>query len=214
MKFYHWAPFRQFSQVRAACKEYLQKFCFTAFPILFLGKKAIWKRVAGCKEAIKLLNEATIESLETFVIRYIYNDRNSGTLAQMRKRIWTRTKNKNRKTLARIGPDKISNDLRTKRVQYHIRFLESFTDPIEAENPLDNGYVWINGSCVPRKSDEPALPLTLRNANDCDGNENQKENDDNEEEVEEDDDYDESFDEEVELSKNGSSDEDVSDSEN
>ena len=163
---------------------------------------------------MKLLNEATVDSLEKFVIKYIYNDRNSCTLAEMRKRIWSRTKKKNRKTLARIGPDKISNDLRTKRVQYHIRVLESFADPMEAENPLDNGYVLMNGSCVPRMSDEPALPHTLRNAIDCNGNENQKENDDNEEEVEEDDDYDESFDEEVELNKNESSDEDDSDSEN
>jgi len=126
------------------------------------GKKAVWKRVDGCIEAINHLQKATPDSLEKFVIKFIYNDKKSNTLKEMRKNIWRKTKLKNKKTLARIGPEKSSNDLRTTRVLYQIKNLESFANPSETGTPLDNGYTIINGVCRPKTSHEPALPTKLR----------------------------------------------------
>ena len=91
-------------------------------------------------DEVKLLEDICPENLETFLIKYIYNDTVSKSLPEMRKNIWNRTKIKNRKTLARIGPDKISNDLRIKRVLFQIKVAESFENPTEPGSPLDNGY--------------------------------------------------------------------------
>ena len=107
------------------------------------------------------MKEATPDSLEKFVIKFVYNDKKSNSLKEMRKNIWRKTKHKNKKTLARIGPEKSSNDLRTMRVLYQIRNLESFANPTEIGNPLDNGYILINGVCYPKTSNEPALPTKL-----------------------------------------------------
>ena len=127
----------------------------------FPGKKAIWKRVAENKEAINLLKEATLSSMERFVIKFVYNDKSSTSLHEMRRKNWQNTKKKNKKTLARIGPDQSSNELRTKRVLYQINVIESFSNPHETKSPLHNGNVALNGMCVPQRSNKPVLPSKL-----------------------------------------------------
>ena len=49
-----------------------------------IGKKQVWKRTATSVEAQKLLEELSDESLVKFTIRYIYNDKRSKTLAEVR----------------------------------------------------------------------------------------------------------------------------------
>ena len=43
-----------------------------------------------------------------------------------------------------------------------VRSMESFSRQTENENPLENGYVLVNGTCCPKTSNEPALRSILQ----------------------------------------------------
>ena len=107
------------------------------------------------------MQEQTPENLEKFVVKYMYNDPVSKTLPEMRKRVCSRTKKKNKKTLARIGPDKVSNEWRTKRILYQIDVMESFQSREEPGSPLNHGYQLQDGFCIPITNTDSALPKSL-----------------------------------------------------
>ena len=50
------------------------------------GKKCIWKQVEKSKEAQDLLRDLSEDSLRKFTIRYIYSDKGSESLAEMRRK--------------------------------------------------------------------------------------------------------------------------------
>ena len=155
--------------------SYLVKF---SFQIHFFNYRemTVWRRVEKSVEARCLLQDPTSENLETFVIKFIYNDSVSSTLVGMRKKKWWRTKKKNKKTLARLGPDKVSNEWRTKRVIYQIHVMESFQSSEEPGSPLDHGYKLDDGFCVPITNTDLALPESLVDICDRNGTENNDNN--------------------------------------
>ena len=57
-----------------------------------IGKKSIWKNVIRSSEAKDLLRDFSNTALKDFVIKYIYNDRKSSTLAEMRENRWSKMK--------------------------------------------------------------------------------------------------------------------------
>ena len=74
-----------------------------------IGEKTVWARVAKSAEARNLLSNLSQENLNKFVIKYIYNDKLSKSLGEMRCKKWKKMKNKKGKSLARFGPDEDSN---------------------------------------------------------------------------------------------------------
>ena len=57
-----------------------------------IGKKTVWARVEKSAEARDLLSNLSQENLNTFVIKYIYNDKLSKNLGEMRCNKWKRMK--------------------------------------------------------------------------------------------------------------------------
>ena len=57
--------------------------------------------------------------LNKFVIKYIYNDKVSTTLTEMRAQKWKNMKNRKAQTFAKIGPDVDSDFHRNERVRMY-----------------------------------------------------------------------------------------------
>ena len=127
-----------------------------------VGKKTVWLRVEKNVEARQLLSNLNQDNLTKFVIRYIYNDKNSSSLSEMRLRKWKKMKSKKAKSIARLGPDTNSNFHRNERVMYHVNNLLNFMDPCQPPDPLEsNGYFIQNNLCQPIMSSLPPLPENL-----------------------------------------------------
>ena len=112
-------------------------------------------------EGQELLSCLTDETLTKFIIKYVYNDKNSNSLGEMRATKWKKMKSKKAKSLARLGPDEDSNAQRNKRVLYQSNIFLNFQSPDSPPNPLDNGYCIHNGLCVPLMYTRPSLPKNL-----------------------------------------------------
>ena len=121
------------------------------------GKKGIWKNVIKDKDnAINLLKELSVDSLRKFIIQFVYNDKISKTLTEMRESRWKRMK---RKCFARLGIDEDSHQRRFERVRYIVNQIESYENKYESKNPLTNGYrLDENMNCVPLRFIKPAMP--------------------------------------------------------
>ena len=108
-----------------------------------IGERTVWKRVKKSVAARQLLSNLTQESLHKFIIRYIYNDKRSNTLGEMRAKSM---KTKKAKSIARFGPDRNSNYYRNQRVIYHVNVLLNFQNSSAPPSPLnENGYFIQNG---------------------------------------------------------------------
>ena len=70
-----------------------------------------------------LLTNLSHENRSKFVIKYIYNDKVSTTLTEMRAKKWKKMENRKEKTFARTGPDVDSNFYRNERVMYYVHVL-------------------------------------------------------------------------------------------
>ena len=124
------------------------------------GKKSVWNNVKKSIDGISMLKEMSDDSMRKFVIKHIYNDNKSETLAEMRKTKW---KGMKKKCFARLGIDEDSFIQRCKRVRYVIQQIENFRDSQECGNPLMSGYkINMNMKCVPEKYSEAAIPDHLR----------------------------------------------------
>ena len=119
-----------------------------------IGKLSIWNRIIKSKEAQDLLMIFTPDSIRKFVIKFVYNDSSSETLAEMRWKRWRRMKKKDFK---RIGIDEDTN--KERRVLFNVSSIENFEDPAEFGNPLLNGYqLNEERQCVPVRYTTIALP--------------------------------------------------------
>ena len=63
-----------------------------------------------------LLTHLSHGNLNTFVIKYIYSNKVSTTLTEMRAQKWKNMKNRKAQTFARIGPNVNSNFQKSERV--------------------------------------------------------------------------------------------------
>ena len=125
-----------------------------------VGKKTIWKNVLRNKEARDLLCDLSDEALIKFVIKYVYNDKKSTTLAEMREARWTKMK---KKSLSRVGIDTDTCLQRNQRVRYQVKLLENFDQSTLECCPLTSGYQMSQNSCTPLRYTKPALPSQLVN---------------------------------------------------
>ena len=126
-----------------------------------IGKITVWKRVQKSKEARELLSNLSQDNLNRFTIKYIYNDKSSNSLGEMRAQKWKRMKTKKVKSIARIGPDEDSNTHRNDRVMYHVNVLLNFRNPSAPPNPTNHGYFILNGLCLPIMNTMASLPDEL-----------------------------------------------------
>ena len=144
-----------------AVRAYVVSGCDSISAYFGKGKKSIWPAVQKSEEAQALLRELTEESLRKFTIKFVYNDKKSETLAEMRQNKWKKIKKKKNK-FERIGIDEDSHSQRSKRVAFVVKSIENFRDPSEYGNPLDNGYVLNEHfKCVPLRYTKDALPDEL-----------------------------------------------------
>ena len=123
------------------------------------GKRTIWKNVLRSEEAKKLLLDFSDEAMIKFIIRYVYNDHKSETLAEMREKRWNKSK---KKSLVRAGIDEDTCRLRNKRVRFQTSILENFRNNDSYSNPtVYGGYMIENGICVPLRYNKQPLPNDL-----------------------------------------------------
>ena len=126
-----------------------------------VGKRTVWKRVQKSTEAQMFLTNLSHENLNKFVIKYIYDDKVSTTLTQMRAQKWKNIKNGKAKAFARIGPDVDSNFHRNERVMYYAHLLLNFQNPAVPLCPINHGYQILNGLCMPIMHSKSPLPDEL-----------------------------------------------------
>ena len=100
-----------------------------------------------------------ISNMEQFTIQYIYNDKESTTLAEARARKWVAMKNK---STLRVPPDTDSHAVKVTRANYQTYILLNFMSPDLSPSPLQHGWCLKVGKCVPIRYTLPALPNTLR----------------------------------------------------
>ena len=130
--------------------------CDTVSSFYGIGKKAVWKNVLRSQEAKDLLLDFSDTALNEFVIKYVYNDKNSVTLSEMREKRWGRMK---KKSLARAGIDEDTSLLRKKRVRYQSFQLENFHLQTNENSPVLNaGYTMDGNVCIPIRYAQQALP--------------------------------------------------------
>ena len=131
-----------------------------------IGKKSIAGRVESSAEAKRLLSQcgaelpaaqSTLQDMEKFVIKYVYNDKKSKTMTEARVSKWRVQKIK---SIMRLPPDTSSLRLHLQRANYLAYIQKQFmlkTHP----SPLGHGWSVVNGFCMPEKSSAPALPSSI-----------------------------------------------------
>ena len=131
-----------------------------------LGKKSIADRVESSMEAKRLLSrcgtelpatQSTLGDLETFVIKYIYNDKKSKSITEARASKWRMQK---KKSIMRLPPDTSSLQLHLERANY-LAYIQKQFMLKKHPSPLGHGWHVANGLCIPEKSSAPALPFSL-----------------------------------------------------
>ena len=124
--------------------------CDTISSFYGIGKRTVWKREEKNIEVQGLLLTLTHESLNKFIIKYVYNDKNSKSFGEMRTLKWNKMKNRKAKSFSRLGP-----------VIYQTNILLNFQSSDGPTNPLEYGYEIRNKFCVPLLYTKPALPDNL-----------------------------------------------------
>jgi hypothetical protein len=138
---------------------YIMTGCDSVSSFYGIGKKTVWKRILHSTEAQQLLCDFSDDALVKFTIRFIYNDKKSETLAEMREKRWQRMK---KKSLTRVGIDKDTCVLRNKRVRYQSTIFENYANQSSPDCPLLNGgYTRDGDKCVPIRYTKLPLPEKL-----------------------------------------------------
>ena len=131
-----------------------------------IGKIKVTKRVKKSPDARKLLSacgenimitDDDIQKLTKFVIKYIYSDYKSKTIAEARASRWKQQK---RKSLIRMIPDMDSLIHHIKRANY-IAYIQKNFSFKDHPSPLDKGWHMENGVCLPTRSRLPSLPPSV-----------------------------------------------------
>ena len=104
------------------------------------------------------MNEIIYAKVSLFVIRFIYNDKKSKTLAESRCLIWKRMK---KKTTQRLPPDEDTMRGHIIRSNYVIYMNLQYACPNALEAPYNHGWLSQDGVCVPRRYKNPTLPTSL-----------------------------------------------------
>ena len=134
--------------------------CDSVSSFFGIGKKSVWKNTKSSEEARALLLDFSDQSLIKFTIKYVYNDKESSTLAEMRAKKWDAMK---KKSLARVGIDEDTCVLRNKRVRYQSYVFEHFYEACTSSPVLNGGYTRDGKYCMPIKYTKSAMPNCLEN---------------------------------------------------
>ena len=127
------------------------------------GKKLIHDRIMYSHDSRLLLesvgdsldmSEETAKDMSTFVIKYVYNDHDSDTLAEARAVYWH---SRGKRKLLRWPPDEESMQLHALRCNYLAYIYKNF-HLLDHPDPVGNGWHLQDGLCLPVKPQNPALP--------------------------------------------------------
>ena len=131
------------------------------------GRRTICKNAMDSVEARSMLStlgtclpviSSTIESMEMFTIRYIYNDHASKNLAEARANKWRKMKVK---AMQRLPPDPDSHAQHVARVNYQVYTLLKCNEPDAPPYPFGHGWIMVDGICQQQRFTAPLLPTTL-----------------------------------------------------
>ena len=104
------------------------------------------------------INEIVYAKVTLFVLRYVYNDKKSKTLAESRCLAWKRMKEKVTQKLP-PGEDTMRGHIFR---CYNVIFMNlQHGCPNAVEAPYKHGWISQNGVCVPRRYQIPALPPSM-----------------------------------------------------
>ena len=104
------------------------------------------------------INEIVYAKVTLFVLRYIYNDKKSKTLAESRSLLWKKLK---KKSTCRIPPNEDTMRLKILRCNYVVFMNLQYRCPNALESPNVHGWISDNGVFVARRYHGPALPPSL-----------------------------------------------------
>ena len=130
------------------------------------SKRLIADRLEKSQEAHNLLaacgtclpvTQGVITDLERFVIRYVYCDTKSKTLADVRAAKWRAQK---KKSTVRLVPDSDSLRPHLERANY-LAYLQRNYTLQSHPSPIGHGWHLVNGMCLPIRSTQPPLPPSI-----------------------------------------------------
>ena len=104
------------------------------------------------------INEIIYAKVTLFVIRYIYNDKKSKSLAESRSLIWKRMK---KKSTRRLPPDEDTMRLHILRCNYAIFMNLNYMSAVALEPPGAHGWISQDGVFLPRRYLMPPLPMSM-----------------------------------------------------
>ena len=131
-----------------------------------VGKGTVWKRDQKSTEAQMFLTQLLHEDLNTFAVKYIYNDKVNTTLTEIRAQTWKNIENRKAQAFARTRPDVDSNFRKNERVMYYANALLNFQNPASPICHINHGYQILNGLCMPMMhSKSPLLDELVERVN-------------------------------------------------
>ena len=110
--------------------------CDVTSNVFGVGRRTVWKQVQESTENQIVLTQLSHENLKKFVIKFIYKDKVSTTLTEMRAQKWKNLKNRKAQTFARIVPAVDSNFHRNERVTYYANVLLNVQNPAYHQHGL------------------------------------------------------------------------------
>lgn len=131
-----------------------------------VSKMLVASRIIKSEQARKLLTECgtqlsvsqkVIDDMGQFVIRFVYGDTTSKTAGEARAAKWRAQK---KKSTVRLMPDTDSLKQHLFRANYLAYLLKNFQLKSHP-SPIGHGWHLVNGLCLPVRSTEPPLPLTM-----------------------------------------------------
>lgn len=127
------------------------------------SKKTIYTRALKNKSFVKLASLG--ESLECrsgyeaslcgFVIQNVYGDNTSRKMSQARARKWRTMK---KKCTKRLPPDYETLTHHINRANYQCYTMLNYSDSDPLPDPLGNGWILVDGKCLPLRNSSSALP--------------------------------------------------------
>ena len=112
--------------------------------------------ISKCGESLPLSD--VLNNLKSFVICYIYGDKQSSYLNLACATKWKRQK---KKPLMRLLPDDDSLEQHIKRANF-LAYIQCHPDLRRYPSPIGHGWELVNGCCRPVRHTKPALPILLQ----------------------------------------------------
>ena len=113
--------------------------------------------IPKCGEGL-LLSDDVLNNLKSFVIRYIYGDKQSSSLNLACATKWKRQK---KKSLMRLLPDDDSLEQHIQRANF-LAYIQCHPDLRRYPSPIGHGWELVNGCCRPVRHTKPAVPILLQ----------------------------------------------------